>query len=327
MRLRILVANDDGLDSAALQCLVAALAPVHDVLVSVPARQASGTGHGFTFTRPIVVTETVLHGAKVLVVDGFPSDAVKYAVCTEPRPDIILAGINPGENAGVCAPYSGTVACAREGALWGIPSFALSSHGMTSAHYEAIASWALALLGNLPPCPPGIFWNINFPGQAPSTWGAAKVCAASQALLDERDRGRALPDVRDGLKPVHRRVLYAMHEARNYLDKPYKKSARIVGDVIGKYHPHGDSRRCTTRSCAWRRTSRCATMLVDGQGNFGSVDGDPAAAMRYTEVRMTPFAEEMLKDDHRQGDRRWGRPNYDGSEKEPTVLPSASRTC
>lgn len=183
MRLRILVANDDGLDSAALKALVAALAPEHDVLVSVPARQASGTGHGFTFTRPISVTRTKLHGAEVLVVDGFPSDAVKYAICTELRPDIVLAGINPGENAGVCAPYSGTVACAREGALWGIPSYALSSHGMTQDHYEAIASWALAMVLDPPPCPPGVFWNINFPGQAPSTWGRPKVCAASTAMF------------------------------------------------------------------------------------------------------------------------------------------------
>lgn len=183
MRLRILVANDDGLESTALHALVARLTPVHDVLVSVPARQASGTGHGFTFTRPISVTTSALHGAKVLLVDGFPSDAVKYAVCTEPRPDLILAGINPGENAGVCAPYSGTVACAREGALWGIPSFALSSHGMSQAHYEAIAEWALALVQAPPPCPPGIFWNINFPGHPPSQWGAPKVCSASRAMF------------------------------------------------------------------------------------------------------------------------------------------------
>ena len=97
---------------------------------------------------------------------------------------------------------------------------------------------------------------------------------------------RALPDVRDGLKPVQRRVLYGMNDLGLTPGKAHRKSARIVGEVLGKYHPHGD-RRSTTRWSAWRRTSRCATPLVDGQGNFGSVDGDAAAAMRYTEARMT----------------------------------------
>jgi len=180
---KILVANDDGLDSPALHALVEALVDIHDVLVSVPARQASGTGHGFTFTRPIGVERTRLHGADVLVVDGFPSDAVKYAVCTNERPDVVLAGINPGENAGVCAPYSGTVACAREGALWGIPSFALSSMGMTATHYEAIAAWVLRLLESPPPCPAGTFWNINFPAHMPRQWGAPQVCAGSRAMF------------------------------------------------------------------------------------------------------------------------------------------------
>ncbi len=132
--------------------------------------------------------------------------------------------------------------------------------------------------------------------------------------------GRALPDVRDGLKPVHRRVLYAMYEQRNLYNTPYKKSARIVGDVIGKYHPHGDSAVYDTMV----RLAQDFSMrypLVDGQGNFGSIDGDPAAAMRYTEVRMTRLAGELLADiDKRTVDFQ---ENYDGQEQEPTVLPAA----
>ena len=181
--MRLLVANDDGLDSPALHALVKALVPLHEVLVTVPSRQCSGTGHGFTFTRPLHVAETTLYGTPTLIVDGLPSDAVKYAVCTRPRPDLILAGINPGENAGVCAPYSGTVACAREGSLWGIPSYALSTLGMTIAHYEAIALWVLRMLIAPPPCPAGIFWNVNFPAQNPEQWGEAKVCAGAQAMF------------------------------------------------------------------------------------------------------------------------------------------------
>lgn len=184
-RLNILVANDDGFDSPALHALVRALVPVHDVVVAVPARQCSGTGHGFTFARPIGVTYATLHGAKVYVIDGLPSDAVKYAVCTLQRPDVVLAGINPGENAGVCAPYSGTVACAREGALWGIPAFALSTLGMTSDHYEAISRWVLRLLDNPPPCPSGIFWNVNFPEHHPSDWGEPRICSGSQAMFHD----------------------------------------------------------------------------------------------------------------------------------------------
>ena len=130
--------------------------------------------------------------------------------------------------------------------------------------------------------------------------------------------GRALPDVRDGLKPVHRRVLFAMNELGNDYNKPYKKSARVVGDVIGKYHPHGDSAVYDTIV----RMAQDFSMrypLVDGQGNFGSIDGDSAAAMRYTEVRMDRLAHELLNDiDKETVD--FG-PNYDDSLQEPLVLP------
>jgi len=131
--------------------------------------------------------------------------------------------------------------------------------------------------------------------------------------------GRALPDARDGLKPVHRRVLFAMHELGNDWNKAYKKSARIVGDVIGKYHPHGDSAVYDT-IVRMAQDFSLRHMLVDGQGNFGSVDGDNAAAMRYTEIRLAKIAHEMLADiDKETVD--FG-PNYDGSEKEPLVLPA-----
>lgn len=131
--------------------------------------------------------------------------------------------------------------------------------------------------------------------------------------------GRALPDVRDGLKPVHRRVLYAMRELKNDYNKPYKKSARIVGDVIGKYHPHGDTAVYDTIVRMAQDFSMRYT-LVDGQGNFGSVDGDPPAAMRYTEVRMTRLAHQMLEDlDKETVDFV---PNYDESLTEPSVLPA-----
>ena len=131
--------------------------------------------------------------------------------------------------------------------------------------------------------------------------------------------GRALPDARDGLKPVHRRVLFAMHELSNDWNKPYKKSARIVGDVIGKYHPHGDSAVYET-IVRMAQDFSLRHMLVDGQGNFGSVDGDNAAAMRYTEIRMSKIAHEMLADlDKETVD--FG-PNYDGSEHEPLVMPA-----
>ena len=131
--------------------------------------------------------------------------------------------------------------------------------------------------------------------------------------------GRALPDVRDGLKPVHRRILYAMNEAGMLPNKAYKKSARIVGDVLGKYHPHGDS---SVYDAIVRLAQDFSTryLMVDGHGNFGSVDGDPAAAMRYTEVRMGKIAVEMLRDIEK--DTVDFIPNYDESLKEPTVLPA-----
>jgi DNA gyrase subunit A len=132
--------------------------------------------------------------------------------------------------------------------------------------------------------------------------------------------GRALPDVRDGLKPVHRRVLYGMWESGNRSDRPYKKSARIVGDVMGKYHPHGDSAIYDT-VVRMAQDFAMRYPLVDGQGNFGSLDGDNPAAMRYTEVRLTKLAEEMIRDDIDKETVDWV-PNYDGSEEEPTVLPA-----
>ena len=131
--------------------------------------------------------------------------------------------------------------------------------------------------------------------------------------------GRALPDVRDGLKPVHRRVLFAMHEASNDWNRPYKKSARIVGDVIGKYHPHGDVAIYDT-IVRMAQDFSLRDPLIDGQGNFGSVDGDSPAAMRYTEIRMTKIAHEMLNDIEKETVNFV--PNYDNSEKEPTVLPA-----
>jgi DNA gyrase subunit A len=131
--------------------------------------------------------------------------------------------------------------------------------------------------------------------------------------------GRAIPDVRDGLKPVHRRILYSMHEQKVHWNGAYRKSARIVGDVLGKYHPHGDSAVYD----ALVRMAQDFSMrypLVDGQGNFGSVDGDPAAAMRYTEVRMSRLASELLADIEKET-VDFG-PNFDDSESEPLVLPS-----
>src|SRR5438445_8776135 len=130
---------------------------------------------------------------------------------------------------------------------------------------------------------------------------------------------RALPDARDGLKPVQRRILYAMHDMGLRAGSPYKKSARIVGEVMGKYHPHGDAP-------VYEAMARLAQdfsmryLLVDGQGNFGSVDGDPPAAMRYTEAKMSPITEELLADiDSNTVDMV---PNYDDSRVQPTVLPA-----
>src|SRR5574340_849199 len=131
--------------------------------------------------------------------------------------------------------------------------------------------------------------------------------------------GRALPDVRDGLKPVHRRVLYAMRELGNDYNKPYKKSARIVGDVIGKYHPHGDVAVYDT-IVRMAQAFSMRYVLVDGQGNFGSVDGDAPAAMRYTEVRMDRICQALLDDlDKQTVDFT---PNYDNTQEEPVVLPA-----
>src|SRR5450432_3143431 len=131
--------------------------------------------------------------------------------------------------------------------------------------------------------------------------------------------GRALPDVRDGLKPVHRRALFAMHEVSNDWNKAYKKSARIVGDVMGKYHPHGDTAIYDT-IVRMAQDFSLRYPLVDGQGNFGSVDGDNAAAMRYTEIRMAKIAHELLADLDKET-VEFG-PNYDESKREPLVLPA-----
>ena len=131
--------------------------------------------------------------------------------------------------------------------------------------------------------------------------------------------GRALPDVRDGLKPIHRRILYSMNESGVTYDKPYRKSARIVGDVMGRYHPHGDA---SIYDALVRMAQDFSTryLLADGQGNFGSVDGDSAAAQRYTEVRMGKIAAEMLRDIEKETVDFV--PNYDSELTEPSVLPS-----
>jgi len=131
--------------------------------------------------------------------------------------------------------------------------------------------------------------------------------------------GRALPDVRDGLKPVHRRILFAMADMGMFHNKPYKKSARIVGETLGKYHPHGDS---AVYDSLVRMTQPFSLRypLIDGQGNFGSIDGDNPAAMRYTEARLAKISEELLADIEK--DTVDFQPNFDGSLKEPSVLPS-----
>ncbi|MFA7059487.1 MAG: DNA gyrase subunit A, partial [Pedobacter sp.] len=131
--------------------------------------------------------------------------------------------------------------------------------------------------------------------------------------------GRALPDVRDGLKPVHRRCLYAMYDMSNDYNKPYKKSARVVGDVIGKYHPHGDTAAYDT-IVRMAQDFSLRYMLVDGQGNFGSVDGDRPAAMRYTEIRLRQLSHELLADLDKETVIMV--PNYNEEMQEPTVLPS-----
>src|SRR3990167_7990131 len=132
--------------------------------------------------------------------------------------------------------------------------------------------------------------------------------------------GRALPDVRDGLKPVHRRVLFAMHELSNDWNKPHKKSARVVGDVIGKYHPHGDTAVYDT-VVRMAQPFSMRYVLIDGQGNFGSIDGDEPAAMRYTEVRMSRVAHALLADLEKETVDF--ATNYDETEMYPTVLPAA----
>ena len=131
--------------------------------------------------------------------------------------------------------------------------------------------------------------------------------------------GRALPDVRDGLKPVHRRVLFAMHEANNHWNRSYVKCARVVGEVMGKYHPHGDNAIYDTL-VRMAQDFSLRYMLIDGQGNFGSIDGDNAAAMRYTECRLDKIAGELLADIDKETVNFV--PNYDGKEREPSVLPS-----
>ena len=130
---------------------------------------------------------------------------------------------------------------------------------------------------------------------------------------------RALPDVRDGLKPVHRRILFSMNQNNIRFNTAYRKSARIVGDVIGKYHPHGDQAVYDTLVRLAQDFSM-RYMLVDGQGNFGSIDGDPPAAQRYTEARMSQITDELLQDIDR--DTVDFNPNYDGTEREPSVLPA-----
>ena len=136
--------------------------------------------------------------------------------------------------------------------------------------------------------------------------------------------GRALPDVRDGLKPVHRRVLYAMRELGNDWNKPYKKSARVVGDVIGKYHPHGDAAVYDT-IVRLAQPFSMRYLLVDGQGNFGSVEGDPPAAMRYTEARLTHLGALLMED--LDQDTVDFVPNYDETTTEPVVLRASRSVC
>jgi DNA gyrase subunit A len=134
--------------------------------------------------------------------------------------------------------------------------------------------------------------------------------------------GRAIPDIKDGLKPVHRRTLYSMHETGTAWNKPYKKSARIVGDVIGKYHPHGETAVYDTL-VRMAQDFSLRYPLVDGQGNFGSIDGDPPAAMRYTEVRMKKITQELLADIDKNTVNFI--PNYDGSLQMPEILPDCRR--
>ena len=162
----------------------------------------------------------------------------------------------------------------------------------------------------LPPDPPGVS-RINIETEMKHSY----LDYAMSVIV-----GRALPDVRDGLKPVHRRILFAMHELKNTWNATYKKSARVVGDVIGKYHPHGDS-AVYDALVRMAQDFSMREMLVDGQGNFGSIDGDPPAAMRYTEVRMARLTTELLGDIEKNTVNF--ADNYDGSLREPSVLPAA----
>ena len=187
--MRLLIANDDGLESPALWTLVAALKGQHDVVVATPAFEQSGTGHAFTFRKTLQVARKDRGDVRVFVVDGFPSDCVKFALCHLGLSsfDLVLSGINPGDNAGVCEPYSGTLACAREAALFGIPAIALSSLECEPGHYQAIANWTARLLESpLPPFPRGVYWNVNFPKTAPAGWKDLRVCRASSAMFQDR---------------------------------------------------------------------------------------------------------------------------------------------
>ena len=162
--------------------------------------------------------------------------------------------------------------------------------------------------------------DIAFPNQAITESGlVAEMETSYREYAMSVIVGRALPDVRDGLKPVHRRILYAMYEDGLTADKPFKKSATCVGDVLGRYHPHGDN-SVYDALVRLAQDFSMRYMLVDGHGNFGSVDGDPPAAYRYTEARMSKISEEMLRDIDKDT-VNWD-PNFDETRKEPRVLPS-----
>lgn len=187
--MRLLIANDDGIESPALWALVDALRQRHEIVVAAPLHEQSGTGHAFTFRKTLKVQEQMRNGVRLLLVDGFPSDCVKFGLCHLGLSsfDLVLSGINPGDNAGVCEPYSGTLACAREAALFGIPAIAFSSLENDQGHYDAIAQWAARLLESpLPPFPRGTYWNVNFPKAPPSQWKDVKVCRASTAMFVDR---------------------------------------------------------------------------------------------------------------------------------------------
>ena len=188
------------------------------------------------------------------------------------------------------------------------------------AEIEDVAPAARANGNSLPPvvppaAPPSDDERGRFPVQIEDEMRNSYLSYAMSVIV-----GRALPDIRDGLKPVHRRILYAMNELGNQWNRPYKKSARTVGDVIGKYHPHGDA-AVYDAMVRMAQTFSMRAPLIDGQGNFGSVDGDPPAAMRYTEARLTKLASELLNDLDK--DTVDFGPNYDDSTEEPLVMPAA----